>query len=52
MAARMGFMEQRGRGWPLMLRITREFNGAEPELVHDERSRFVRVGFCLDSPED
>ena len=48
----MGFMEQRGRGWPLMRRIMREFNGIEPELVHDERSRFVRVGFCLDPPED
>ena len=48
----MGFMEQRGRGWPLMRRIMREFNGVEPELVHDERSRFVRVGFCLDSPDD
>ena len=48
----MGFMEQRGRGWPLMRRIMREFNGVEPELVHDERSRFVRVGFRLDSPED
>ena len=48
----MGFMEQRGRGWPLMRRIMREFNGVEPDLVHDERSRFVRVGFCLDPPED
>ena len=48
----MGFMEQRGRGWPLMRRIMREFNGVEPELVHDERSRFVRVGFSLDPPED
>ena len=48
----MGFMEQRGRGWPLMRRIMREFNGVEPELEHDERSRFVRVGFCLDPPED
>ena len=48
----MGFMEQRGRGWPLMRRIMREFNGVEPELVHDERSRFVRVGFRLDPPED
>ena len=48
----MGYMEQRGRGWPLMRRIMREFNGVEPELVHDERSRFVRVGFCLDPPED
>ena len=48
----MGFMEQRGRGWPLMRRIMREFNGVEPDLVHDERSRFVRVGFRLDPPED
>ena len=48
----MGFMEQRGRGWPLMRRIMREFNGIEPDLVHDERSRFVRVGFRLDPPED
>ena len=35
-----------------MRRIMREFNGIEPDLVHDERSRFVRVGFCLDPPED
>ena len=27
----MGFMEQRGRGWPVMRRAMREFNGTEPE---------------------
>ncbi len=44
----MGFMEQRGRGWPLLRQAMREFNGTEPELVHDEQSRFVRVSFVLD----
>ena len=48
----MRFMEQRGRGWPLMRRTMREFNGVEPELVHDEGSRFVRVVFRLDPPDD
>ena len=48
----MGFMEQRGRGWPLMRRIMREFNGIEPGLAHDEGSRFVRVVFHLDPPDD
>ena len=48
----MGFMEQRGRGWPLMRRLMRKFNGIEPGLVHDEGGRFVRVVFHLDSPED
>ena len=44
----MGFMEQRGRGWPLMRRDMREFNGTDPELLHDRKSRFVRVRFALD----
>lgn len=44
----MGFMEQRGRGWPLMRYAMREFNGTEPELVHDRQSRFVSVRFVLD----
>ena len=48
----MGFMERRGRGWPLMRRLMREFNGVEPGLAHDEESRFVRVVFRLDSPDD
>ena len=43
----MGFMEQRGRGWPLMRRDMREFNGTDPELLHDRKSRFVRVRFAL-----
>lgn len=40
-------MEQRGRGWPLMRRLMREFNGTEPELVDDRQNRFVRVRFDL-----
>ena len=45
----MGFMEQRGRGWPLMRRIMREFNGVEPEIVQDDQNEYVRVTFRLDS---
>ena len=41
-------MERRGRGWPVMRRAMREFNGTEPELVNEERSRFVRVSFRTD----
>ena len=40
-------MEQRGRGWPVMRRAMREFNGTEPELIHDRVNRFVRVRFEL-----
>ena len=47
----MGFMEQRGRGWLIMRREMNAFNGTEPELVHDERNRFVKVTFRLDSRE-
>ena len=47
----MGFMEQRGRGWLIMRREMRAFNGTEPELIHDERNKFVKVTFCLDSDE-
>ncbi len=46
--AGMGFMERRGRGWLVMRRAMRAFNGTEPELVQDERNRFVRVTFRLD----
>ena len=46
--AGMGFMEQRGRGWPIMRGEMRAFNGTEPELIHDERNKFVRVGFLLE----
>ena len=40
-------MERRGRGWPVMRRAMREFNGGEPELRHDERGRTVKVVFRL-----
>ena len=43
--AAMGFMEKRGQGWLIMRRAMREFNGTAPELVQDERNRFVRVTF-------
>ena len=45
-----GLMEQRGRGWPIMRRAMREFNGTEPELEHDALFRSVKVTFHLDSP--
>ena len=44
-------MEKRGRGWPLMRRAMREFNGTEPEIVNDQREKFVRVTFRLDADE-
>ena len=40
-------MEQRGRGWPVMRRAMREFNGTEPGLEHDARGRSVKVTFQL-----
>ncbi len=40
-----GLMERRGRGWLTMRHAMRRFNGTEPELVSDERNRFVRVTF-------
>ena len=45
--AGMGFMERRGRGWLIMRRAMQAFNATEPELVQDERNRFVRVTFRL-----
>ena len=42
-------MERRGRGWPVMRRAMREYNGTEPELVNEERGKFVRVSFRVDS---
>ena len=47
----MGFMEQRGRGWPVMRRAMREFNGTEPDIVQDDQAKHVRVTFHLASPE-
>lgn len=42
-----GLMERRGRGWPLMKKHMREFNGTEPDLVSEE-GQFTRVSFRLD----
>ena len=47
--AAMGFMEKRGRGWLVMRREMMVFNGTEPDLVNDERNKFVRVSFRMDS---
>ena len=47
--AAMGFMEGRGRGWLIMRRQMRAFNGTEPELVHAAADRFVKVTFPLDA---
>lgn len=47
----MGFLEQRGRGWPVMRKVMREFNATEPDIVQDDRARHVRVTFHLASPE-
>lgn len=46
-----GFMEKRGRGWPLMRRAMRDFNGTEPDIVNEEDGKFVRVAFHLDPPD-
>lgn len=43
----MGLMEQRGRGWPVIRRAMRDFNGTDAELVQDQDGRFVRVTLCL-----
>lgn len=48
----LGFMERRGRGWPVMRRAMLEFNGTEPEIEHDRESGFVRVRFLLDPSTD
>ncbi len=45
----MGVMEQRGRGWPVMRKAMREFNGTEAELYQDEGGKFVRVTLRLDA---
>ena len=44
-----GLMEQRGRGWPVMRRAMREFNGTEPDLVQDDH---VKVTFHLGPSEE
>ena len=45
----LGFMEQRGRGWPVMQRSMREFNDTEPLITQGESNTFIRVGFHLES---
>ena len=47
----MGLMEQRGRGWPVMRRAMREFNGTEPEIMQGDASGFVRLRFHFREPE-
>jgi len=44
----LGFMERRGRGWPVMHRAMVEFNGTEPEIDQDPDGGFVQVRFLLD----
>jgi len=44
----LGYMERRGRGWPVMRRAMQEFNGTQPEIEHDHDGGFVRVSFHLD----
>jgi len=46
-----GVMEQRGRGWPVMRRAMREFNGSDAELFQDTDGKFVRVTLRLDAGE-
>lgn len=43
----MGFMEKRGRGWPLMLREMRDFNRTEPDITIGDGDQFVRLRFQL-----
>ena len=45
-------MERRGRGWPLMRRTMRDFNGTEPNLLNEDRGKFVRVTFRLNPDDD
>ena len=45
----MGYMEQRGRGWPVMRRAMREFNGTAPEITQGDSGAFVRLRFHLES---
>ena len=44
----LGKMEQRGRGWPIMMKAMREFNGTTPLLHEDRGGRYVRVVLALE----
>ncbi len=46
--ANLGFMEQRGRGWPVMRKAMREFNNTDPELTQNRSGKFVRITFHLE----
>lgn len=46
-----GFMEQRGRGWPVMRKSMLDFNGTEPDLMQDDKGGYVRVTFDLGTTE-
>ena len=46
------FMEQRGRGWPVMRKAMFEFNGTEPDIVQDAGGTSVKVTFHLDTSEE
>ena len=48
--ATKGYMEGRDRGWLMMRREMRRFNGTEPEMTNDTINRFVSVTFRL-SPQ-
>lgn len=41
------YIEKRGRGWPRMRIGMRDFNGTEPEMLHDAISRWVQVTLRL-----
>ena len=43
----MGFVEQRGRGWPIMRDAMVRFNDTEPEISQGDEGAFVRVRFHL-----
>ena len=47
----LGFMEQRGRGWPVMQRAMREFNGTDPSITQGDSGSYVRVRFHLGSAQ-
>lgn len=47
----MGLMEQRGSGYPRMIRAMRQFNGTKPNLEHDREERWVRVTLWRTPPE-
>lgn len=47
----MGFMEQRGRGWPVMRRAMLQFNGTVPDIVQEGPNGYVRVTFSLRTRE-